>query len=262
MSCITSAPFRDGAAAPAAGGAARYGRAVGRRGRGADGGGAPERRGARTVRWLVAVVVTAALVAACGDSTTTTPTPVGPASDRLATLAVDDRPDPPVAYEREAWSHWDDVDGDGCDARQEALVAWATSAPLVDERRCKVLSGSWVSPFDGAVADVPADVSIDHLVPLAEAHRSGGWEWSVEEKQAFANDPLELVPTSVEANQAKGSSTPDEWRPERREAWCPYAERWVAVKDDYELSVTGAERRALIEMLATCTDTAERWPGG
>jgi hypothetical protein len=35
-----------------------------------------------------------------------------------------------------------------------------------------------------------SDVDIDHDVALSEAHRSGADAWSFEEKQAFANDPL------------------------------------------------------------------------
>ncbi len=43
-------------------------------------------------------------------------------------------------------------------------------------------------------------MDIDH-VPLKEAWRSGGANWSKEKKRAFANDPKNLLATEDNANQ-------------------------------------------------------------
>jgi len=202
------------------------------------------------------------------SSTATTPVvPAPPATDplpvreRLAVLAVDDRPSPRGTYRREDWPHWEDPDGNGCDARQDTLVRWSTSTPTLDRsRRCKVLAGTWVSPYDGLVAASAAEIEIDHLVPLAEAFRSGGWQWEAGRRRQFANDPIELVATSSSSNRSKSDDRPDQWRPARTESWCAYADRWVTVKATYGLSVTTSERDALGQMLDTCTPASEMWP--
>lgn len=191
-----------------------------------------------------------------------TPPSVGPTvRERLAVLRVDDRPTPIGRYRREDWPHWDDVDGNGCDTRQDALLRWTTTTPTLDPgRRCKVVSGTWVSPYDGAVATTPAEVEIDHVVPLAEAFRSGGWQWEAGLRRRFANDPAEVVPVSSRSNRSKGDDTPDEWRPSRVEAWCAYAERYLTVKATYDLTVTTSERDALGQMLDTCGPDSDAWP--
>jgi hypothetical protein len=200
--------------------------------------------------------------------TRTTATAIAPTSasasvrDRLAVLAVDDRPSPVGSYRREDWPHWEDIDGNGCDARQDTLIRWSTTPATLDRsRRCKVLAGTWVSPYDGLVAASPAEIEIDHLVPLAEAFRSGGWQWDAGRRRQFANDPMELVAASSSSNRAKSDSPPNEWRPARTESWCAYADRWVVVKATYSLTVTTSERDALGQMLDTCTPASERWPG-
>lgn len=181
--------------------------------------------------------------------------------DRLAVLAIDDRPSPVGSYRRDDWPHWEDPDGNGCDARQDTLVRWSTTTPTLDRsRRCKVLAGTWMSPYDAKVTASPADIQIDHLVPLAEAFRSGGWQWDAGRRRQFANDPGELVAASASSNQAKSDSPPNEWRPARLESWCAYADRWVTVKAAYGLTVTTSERDALGQMLDTCTPDSERWP--
>ncbi len=181
--------------------------------------------------------------------------------ERLAVLTVDDRPRPDGRYRRDDWPHWEDVDGDGCDARQQALVSWSvTPASLASGRRCRVVSGRWVSPYDGLESVEPLDVDVDHLVPLAEAFRSGGWRWDVDRRMAFANDQPELVVSSRRSNAEKGSSTPDEWRPPRTDSWCAYADGWVGVKADWGLTVTTRERDALGQMLDTCGPEGPVWP--
>ena len=192
---------------------------------------------------------------------TTAPSPSPTSRERLAVLAMDDRPSPVGSYRREDWPHWEDPDGNGCDARQDTLIRWSTTTPTLDpSRRCKVVAGTWTSPYDGVVATSPSEIEIDHVVPLAEAFRSGGWQWDAGRRRQFANDPAELVAASPPSNRAKSDNRPDEWRPPRPESWCAYADRWVTVKVSYGLTVTSSERDALGQMLDTCTPDSERWP--
>ena len=193
---------------------------------------------------------TASTPTSAPETTTTSPpastTTVAPSvRDRLAVLSVDDRPSPVGSYRRDDWPHWKDPDGNGCDARQDTLILWSTTPATVDRSRgCKVLAGTWVSPYDGKVTASPADIQIDHMVPLAEAFRSGGWQWDAGRRRQFANDPIELVAASGSSNNAKSDSPPNEWRPPRVESWCAYADRWVTVKAAYGLTVTTEERDA------------------
>jgi len=212
---------------------------------------------------------------ATGSSTTTAVVPavvpVAPTTaatsqstrDRLSVLAVDDRQSPQGTYHREEWPHWADLDGNGCDARQDALAVWSVVAVTVNRSgTCKVVIGSWVSPYDGVASNNPSDFDVDHLVPLENAFRSGGWAWSTERRRAFANNPAELVVASASSNRSKGSDPPNEWRPANQDSWCAYAEGWVQVKSSWGLSVTTPERDALGQMLDTCGIAGPVWPLG
>ena len=125
----------------------------------------------------------------------------------------------------------------------------------VDDRQCRVESGRWWDPYTGAVLTDPGDLDVDHLVPLANAHRSGGWAWSEERKRLFANDlgyGAHLIAVTASANRAKGARGPEEWRPPDQSYWCEYATAWSRVKRAWDLTVTHAEAMALREMLKTC----------
>lgn len=188
--------------------------------------------------------------------------PSASAREQLAALQIDDRSRPDSQYRRDAWSHWDDVDGNGCDARQDALIAWSLVPATVNRAgTCKVITGSWVSPYDGITTTVPGDFDVDHLVPLENAFRSGGWRWDATRRRAFANDPDELVVSSATSNRTKGSDPPDQWRPPNRDSWCAYASGWLAVKVTWGLTATTSERDALGQMLDTCGDRGPVWPG-
>lgn len=178
-------------------------------------------------------------------------------------LQIDDRPSPRGDYRREDWPHWADVDGNGCDARQDALIAWSIDAATVNRNgTCKVVAGSWVSPYDLLASNNPSDFDVDHLVPLENAFNSGGWQWSAERRRAYANDPGELVVASAHSNRSKGSDSPDQWRPDDHDSWCAYADGWVKVKSAWGLTVTTSERDALGQMLDTCTIIGPVWPRG
>lgn len=211
--------------------------------------------------------------AAAGPGTSaTTPTTTAPAADRgapspsareqLAALQIDDRSRPDSPYRRDDWPHWSDIDGNGCDGRQDALIAWSVVPATVNRAgTCKVITGSWVSPYDGVTTSVPGDFDVDHLVPLENAFRSGGWRWDSTRRRAFANDPDELVVSSATSNRTKGSDPPDQWRPPNRDSWCAYATGWLAVKVTWGLTATTSERDALGQMLDTCGPSGPVWPG-
>lgn len=159
-----------------------------------------------------------------------------------------------VDYDRDSWNLWIDADGDCQNTRQEVLIRSSSPAPQLDVDGCSVLAGTWVDPYTGQSWTSPSEVQIDHLVALANAHRSGGWAWDAAQKEAFANDlaSAELRAVAGAVNTAKSDSGPEAWKPPATSAWCDYATEWAAVKRQYVLTVTQAEYDALAQMVATC----------
>jgi hypothetical protein len=112
-----------------------------------------------------------------------------------------------------------------------------------------------VSPYDGATWINATDVDIDHMVPLKNAHESGGWAWDTATRRAYANDLTDhdhLLAVTDNVNQSKGDRAPDEWKPPLVSDWCTYATDWIAIKVHWHLTATQAEYDALQGMLATC----------
>ena len=180
------------------------------------------------------------------------PTPAPDVATFLAPLAIDDVRSVPVRYDRDDWADWSDTDGDGCDGRQQALIASSISPAQVDRFDCTVIAGDWFSAYDGFATADPSDLDVDHLVSLSEAHQAGGWQWTAPWRRVFANDQWNLWVVSASANRSKGDDGPHDWRPQRREVWCDYAVRWVQVKVAWRLTATTPERDALGAMLSTC----------
>ena len=96
------------------------------------------------------------------------------------------------------------------------------------------------------------------MIPLKNAHNSGGWAWDKSRKAAFANEMSyadHLVAVTASANRKKGARGPEAWKPTDKGYWCDYAIDWVRIKTDWDLSATKAEWGALQEMLETCDST-------
>ena len=182
------------------------------------------------------------------------------ATDLLSLLAVIDNP-APVPYDRDDWgSGWSDEDGDCLSTRHEVLMHEAAESVFLRDDGCLVTGGTWLAEFTGTVVSDPRDLDIDHFVPLANAHRSGAWEWSAETKRSYYNDltdPRHLIAVTSSANRSKGSRGPDEWKPPDETYWCTYADTWVDIKVRWELSVTSDELDALQLMLLACDGPPE-----
>jgi hypothetical protein len=160
-------------------------------------------------------------------------------------------------YEREEFGPaWDDVDGNGCDTRNDVLRRDLLAA-RVDTDGCTVLAGVLDDPYTGARIDFArgkssADVQIDHVVALADAWASGARTWDARRRRAFANDPANLLAVDGQANQDKGASDAHDWLPPAVGYACVYALRQVRVKSAYGLQVTPDERAALEDALGSC----------
>ncbi|WP_432548237.1 GmrSD restriction endonuclease domain-containing protein [Kineococcus sp. SYSU DK004] len=191
-----------------------------------------------------------------------TPPPTGEAGDALAVLAtlpVKGRA-PRAGYDRERFGPaWADVDGNGCDTRNDVLQRdLATFVVRPGSQGCVVASGELRDPYSGRTIafergpDTSSAVQVDHVVALSDAWQTGAQAWDTAERTAFANDPLNLLAVDGPLNQAKGDADAATWLPPVRSFRCPYVARQIAVKASYGLWVKPAERDAMAEVLAGC----------
>ncbi len=156
-----------------------------------------------------------------------------------------------TGYSRDKFPHWITISGT-CNTRETVLKRDGSN--VVTDSSCAATSGSWYSPYDGATWHAASDVDIDHIVPLAEAWRSGASSWSTSTRQSFANDLAgpQLIAVTDNVNQAKGDQDPGTWKPPLTSYWCTYAKMWVHTKYRWSLKVNSAEKTALQSMLGRC----------
>ncbi|MSY48475.1 MAG: DUF1524 domain-containing protein, partial [Actinobacteria bacterium] len=169
-----------------------------------------------------------------------------------------------TGYKRSLFIHWADLNGDGCDTREEILKRDSTSKPQVDPYRCYVVAGDWVSPYDGARLSDRGDVDIDHVVALKEAWDSGAWAWSESQRKAYANDMTDrrtLIAVTDRVNVSKSDKDPSNWMPPLRSYWCTYLGDWISVKARWGLSMDQSEFGRINNLLASdCTSlTIASW---
>ncbi|MFI5482766.1 HNH endonuclease family protein [Streptomyces rubiginosohelvolus] len=180
------------------------------------------------------------------------PTPVSAATARtyLGQLTVGAEGSS-SGYSRDKFPHWITQSG-ACDTREVVLKRDGTN--VQQNSSCQATSGSWYSPYDGATWSAASDVDIDHMVPLAEAWRSGASSWTTAQRQSFANDLTrpQLIAVTDNVNQSKGDKDPAEWMPPSSSYKCTYVRAWVHVKKQYNLSVDSAEKSALQSALNGC----------
>src|SRR5699024_8454722 len=190
------------------------------------------------------------------------------ASADLADLAdLEVAPEADVDYDRDDWQpSWRVLpDNDHhCDVRSYSLQQEGTYVDADGQRHeharmddeCNPyekgdpeLDGGyneWRSPYDGQVTRDSSELDADHFVPLEEVARSGGTEWSEEQKHEFAMySPSVIVMVSAHSNRAKGSDDPSDWMPSQDSYHCAYAVRWVQLKADWDLTVDQDEHDAL-----------------
>lgn len=163
-------------------------------------------------------------------------------------------PERPDGYDRDLFQHWIDADGNGCDTRKEVLVAESETTVVLGPS-CAISGGRWTSVFDGLRTDDPADLDVDHFVPLKEAWSSGAHSWDRTTRQLFANDlgfAGSLVAVSSSANRSKGAKDPASWLPPEGQYACQYVQTWVEIKIRWDLSADADELAALRRVASDC----------
>jgi hypothetical protein len=157
------------------------------------------------------------------------------------------------AYDRNSWKHWSDFDSDCMNTRHEMLLAQADGKVKLSPDGCYVSTGYWLDPFSGKSFTRASDLDVDHIVPLKWAHDHGGAAWSSEEKEDFANDPLNLLVVDDGLNQSKGAKGADEWLPPNHSFRCVYLGQWSEILTKYDgLSMNSSEARIFNKQLNAC----------
>lgn len=173
----------------------------------------------------------------------------------LASLKADKSESKAVQkYERSAFGHgWDDADGDCQDSRAEALIATSsTPVRFASDKRCRVVTGRWISPFTGKVIQNASKIEIDHVVPLAWSWDRGAGQWSEDRRKRFANDMINLWPVEASLNQSKGAFGPNDWLPPHGQ--CGYVARFTRIVKKYKLEPSPAESTWVQSFLESCRE--------
>ena len=174
------------------------------------------------------------------------------AAEKITLVMADDHD---FGYSRSLFRHWIDADKNGCNTRYEVLIAEATTKPKVGAG-CYLSGGKWKSPYDAKVFTNPTGLDIDHMVPLAEAWRSGAWAWTAAQRMAYANDldaSETLVAVTASLNRSKGDRDVAHWLPPKSQ--CKYIANWISVKSRFDLTVDKTEADFLNSKIDECNIT-------
>lgn len=172
---------------------------------------------------------------------------------------------PTAKYEREPQfgRAWIDVDGNGCDTRNDILKRDFESY-VVFRGDCEVQTGVLNDPYTGTTIDFTHTnafgkntgdsqaVQIDHMIPLNWAWQNGAESWDQDTRILFANDPINLKAVEGKQNSSKSDQGPSAWWPAAQSYHCTYAVEFTSVLQKYELTIPVADQQALVATLASC----------
>ncbi len=172
-------------------------------------------------------------------------------------------PDPSEPYNRDDYlTSWLDSDGDCINTRHEVLIVESLLAVTMDQDGCSVVTGLWYDPYTDQLFTDPLDLDIDHMVPLNEAHASGGYAWTSAQRREFANymaDPGALIAVSASANRSKGDRDPANWLPPNTAYHCEYVKKWESIKKRFGLTMDQNEQVAVDTILGVRDDSLPQW---
>lgn len=151
-----------------------------------------------------------------------------------------------IDYKRSDWKHWVDKDKDCQNARAELLIRESLGpVTFKNEKECVVLSGEWYGNYLAKKFTIAKRLDVDHIIPLKWAHTHGGWRWSKEQKQVFANDYENLLLVDLGRNRRKGSKGIGDWMPDNKPYECTYVFRWRYLLAKYDLIPGEVDREAI-----------------
>ena len=189
------------------------------------------------------------------------------AKDSLAELKTRESL-PTKEYDSKEYAQWADLDGDGCDTREEVLFR-DLKVRESDGTNCGLKSGTGfnyysadteryliyvptISKDDNTSTTSNKAIQIDHIVSKKNAWDNGGSNWTDEKWKKFVNYENNLIATYAYDNTSKGSKDATEWLPSNKKYHCLFAVKQIETKAEFELTVTEPERNKLSELLGTC----------
>lgn len=150
-------------------------------------------------------------------------------------------------YNREEWGDW--TTRGGCSTRE--IVLKRDGVDVKTGKNCTIISGRWLSQYDQQYFTDPADLEIDHIVPLKEAFLSGAENWSKEQKNKFYNSLTNLIAVSGKSNGEKSDQDPAHWLPNKKFE-CAYVLKYAAVKNEFSLTMDKKELTAVDNIRNSC----------
>ncbi|UUN31194.1 DUF1524 domain-containing protein [Streptomyces sp. FIT100] len=165
---------------------------------------------------------------------------------------------PKTGYARDEFGYaWmDTADGvplarNGCDTRNDLLKRDGRNVRFRTGSDCVVVAMTLHDPYTGKTIEwrkqKAAEVQIDHVVPLSYSWQMGSSRWTESKREQLANDALNLIPVDGRTNSSKGDSGPASWLPPNRQIRCAYAVRFAEVALKYEMPVTAADKRTMLD---------------
>lgn len=198
----------------------------------------------------------------------------------VQTISDEEYKNKDVDYSRREWKHWAGTESRLCwNIREEVLhrdaipgtvlyvdrqknsttnyfEACAIGTPIVKDGIVIKIdteeSGEWICPYSGKIITDSSKIDIDHIIPLSNAAKNGGQQWSLEMKEQFANDPDNLLATSAKENRSKGDKGPGEYMPPFKAYRCQYAKSYATIAYKYGLTITESDKEALDEAINAC----------
>lgn len=160
---------------------------------------------------------------------------------------------------------WKDVNGNGCDTRNDILKRDLRDVTTAGRNNCRVTSGVFDDPYTGKTIhfkygkDTSSEVQIDHVVALHDAWMTGAQKLTQQEREALANDPDNLLAVDGPENQRKGdglclnkSGCTGMYLPPNEKYHCEYAAKFTEVKSKYNLGLTEGQKETLVPLLEQC----------
>ena len=122
----------------------------------------------------------------------------------------------------------------------------------VENKIVESLGNKIYSPYSGKFFKSIKETHIEHIVSLSEAHDSGLCTAEGKIKNRFASDIQNLTLASPTVNRdEKSRYDASGWLPEKNKCW--FADKVIAVKKAYNLTVDSEELVALEKVISNCS---------
>lgn len=164
-----------------------------------------------------------------------------------------DIPKPAEHYDREKhFGTWINKKNDHSCLDTRGKVLQRDSLSKVKLNSCRVIAGEWHDPYTNTLYRKAKDIQIDHVVALANAYRSGAFEWSDGKRCLYANymgNDFHLLSVEGEENEKKLDYDPSKYMPPNNEFTCEYLKTWLKIKEIWSLRLTYKEASAILEYI-------------